>query len=96
MYNPVPIKMDGLELSPQMNMLVNKIASSVHDSWAAERIRQGWQWGPCRNDKLKTTPCLVPFDELPLSEQEYDIITAATVVKHILEEGYDIVPRDQR
>ena len=92
-YNPVFPSVPNIELSPDLTALVEAVAPLIHDAWAAERIKDGWRYGEERSDKLKTTPCLVPFSELPQSEQEYDLITGTTVIKAILAAGYDIVSR---
>lgn len=92
-YNPVSANTRSIELSPDMLKLLEAVAPLIHDTWAAERIKDGWCYGSERNDKLKTTPCLVPFSELPASEQKYDLATGETVIKAILAAGYDIVPR---
>jgi len=39
------------------------LAVAEHDRWVAERIRAGWRPGP-RDPQKRTTPYLVPFDEL--------------------------------
>ena len=51
---------------------------------------QGWTFGEKRDDLHKTTPCLVPYCELPESEKEYDRQTATEVLKVILQLGYKI------
>ena len=40
--------------------------------------------------KRKTTPLLIPYDELPESEKEYDRNTALETLKLILKMGYRI------
>ena len=43
-----------------------------------------------RNDELKTHPGLVPYEELPDSEREYDRQTAIQTLKLIMKLGFDI------
>ncbi|MGE0220369.1 NAD-binding protein [Mycolicibacterium sp.] len=43
---------------------VEDLAVAEHDRWVAERLRSGWTPGP-RDPARRTTPYLVPFDELP-------------------------------
>lgn len=92
-YNPVSANALNIELFPDMLKLLETVAPLIHDTWAAERIKDGWRYGAERNDRLKTTPCLVPFSELPASEQKYDMATGETVIKAILAAGYNIIPR---
>lgn len=89
-YVPHPIDTSFLQLSGDLTDLTERIAENVHDVWAAGRIAQGWTYGETRNDELKQTPCLVPYDELPESEKEYDRNTALETLRLILVLGYRI------
>ena len=70
--------------------LLEELAKNVHDQWAKGRIAEGWTYGPERNDALKQTPCLVPYEQLPEIEKEYDRNTALQTIKFLLEKGYKI------
>lgn len=50
---------------------VNYLGSHEHDRWVKERIAAGWRPGP-KDPAAKTTPYLVPFDQLPADIAEYD------------------------
>ena len=71
--------------------LLEALAENVHDTWAAGRIADGWTYGTERNDTKKQHPCLVPYDELPEEEKEYDRQTAKATITFILSKGYKIV-----
>jgi len=71
--------------------LTELLAQNTHDIWAAQRITEGWQYGQERNDALKTHPCLVPYEDLPESEKEYDRNTATETLKVILKLGFKII-----
>lgn len=43
-----------------------------HLSWSAEKLDDGWVYGPVKDAEKKTHPCLVPFEELPLDQQAKD------------------------
>ena len=73
-----------------MLALCEQLAENVHDVWAIGRIEQGWTYGPVRDDAKKETPCLVPYNELPESEKEYDRNTAMETLKLIIKMGYSI------
>ena len=90
MYIPKPIDTSNIKLSEDLLALTEKIAENVHDVWAAGRIKEGWKYGPVRDDLKKETPCLVPYSELPESEKEYDRNTALETVKTIISLGYSI------
>ena len=67
------------------------VATAVHETWMQGRLKQGWKYGPERNDALKTNPCIIPYADLPESEKAYDRETARTVVRVLMEQGYLIV-----
>jgi hypothetical protein len=82
-YNPKPI--DTTVLQKNMDTKIQNMASRIHDSWAAERIIQGWTYGPERCDIDKRHPCIVPFDQLSDDEKKFDIVTARTAITLFLE-----------
>lgn len=89
-YTPNPLNTSKIVLPEEITALVELLAQNNHDIWAAERINQGWSYGEKRDDVKKETPCLVPYQELPESEKDYDRNTAIGVLKHILALGYKI------
>lgn len=90
MYKPNPIDTSGINLPDDLLELTEKIAENVHENWSAERMADGWTYGEKRDDKSKTTPCLVPYSELPEEEREYDRVTALETLKSIIAFGYKI------
>lgn len=90
MYKPNPIDTSDVVLSAELLELTEKISENVHNVWAAGRLEQGWTYGKERNDELKTSPCLVPYSELPESEKEYDRNTALETLKLIKKFKYEI------
>ena len=89
-YIPQPIDTTDIELSAEMKALTEQLAENVHEVWSAGRIADGWQWGEKRDDVHKYHPCLVPYDQLPESEKEYDRNTAMETIKTIIKLGYKI------
>lgn len=89
-YIPQPIFTEDITLSDELVTLTEKMAHNVHEVWAQERMAQGWQFGPQRNDKLKQHPCLIPYEELSESEREFDRKTALETLKLLVALGYDI------
>lgn len=92
-YIPNAVDTSGIELPGDLLELTERLAKNVHENWAKGRLRDGWTYGPVRDDKKKTTPCLLPYDQLPESEKEYDRNTALETVRLILKLGYTIQPR---
>ena len=89
-YQPTPILADDVALGPELLQLVELLAKNAHDIWAHKRIADGWRCGKERNDVEKRTPCLVPYEELPDSEREYDRVLVQQTLKTILKLGYRI------
>jgi hypothetical protein len=90
MYTPTPIDTTDVTLPVELVALTEQIAENVHDVWAASRIKEGWTYGETRDNAAKTTPCLVPYGELPEVEKEYDRNTAFETLKLIYKLGYCI------
>jgi|SRR5947209_4081640 len=89
-YTPKPIEVSHVKLPDELDALTERLAENVHDLWAQQRIKEGWQWGPRRDDSTKQHPDLVAYSELSDGEKEYDRITTRGVVKAILALGYRI------
>ena len=70
--------------------LVEVMAKNVHEVWSQSRLSEGWTYGARRDDEKKTHPCLVPYEELPEIEKDYDRNTAIGTLKLIQALGFDI------
>lgn len=90
LYVPKPIDTSNITLSPEIEEIRELLAKNAHDIWASLRIEDGWIFGPTRNDNNKEHPCLVPYEQLPESEKEYDRNTAMETLKAIYSLGYQI------
>lgn len=89
-YIPHPISTINITLPEDLLELTEQIAANVHEVWSAGRIAEGWQYGITRDDDRKLHPCLVPYDELPENEKEYDRNTAIQTLKLIRKLGFEI------
>lgn len=89
-YTPQPVNTDDVRLPEELNALVEEMAKNVHEVWAQSRMEQGWTYGTQRDDNLKQHPCLVPYEELPEEEKEYDRSTALGTLKLIRKLGFSI------
>ena len=90
MYSPKPIDTSHIKFSPEIEQLLERLAANTHEVWAAQRIKDGWTYGPLRNDASKQHPGLVPYEQLPESEKDYDRQTAGETLKALLAMGYRI------
>lgn len=89
-YIPQPEDTAGVEIPAELMELAEQMARNVHEVWARSRMAQGWTWGPERDDAARRHPCLVPYDELPESEKEYDRATSQETLRLILKLGFGI------
>ena len=89
-YVPQPMDTRDVQLSEELNELVEQMAKNVHEVWAQSRMEQGWTYGEERSDALKQHPCLIPYEELPEVEKAYDRDTAVGTLKLICKLGFKI------
>lgn len=48
--------------------------SASHDNWMAQKLADGWTYGPEKNPELKQHPCMVPFEQLSTEQKAKDYI----------------------
>lgn len=86
----------AIELSDDLLRLRELLAKNTHEVWAQQRFAEGWKYGAARNDERKEHPCLVPYEDLPEAEKEYDRNTAVETLKVIRLLGYEILVGNDR
>ena len=91
MYTPKPEDTSAVVLDEEIRTLSELLAKNTHEVWSAARIREGWTYGPKRDDVKREHPCLIPYEELPEEEKEYDRKTSQETLRLILKLGYKIV-----
>jgi hypothetical protein len=89
-YQPKPIDTSDVQLSATLLALTEQLAANAHDLYARQRMAEGWRYGPQRNDVTKENPTLVPYQDLPESEKDYDRNMAMETLKAIIALGYRI------
>jgi hypothetical protein len=60
--------------------------SASHDSWLAQKRKEGWKYGQVKDADKKEHPCFVPYEELPTSQKAKDYLFAA-IVKAFYQSG---------
>lgn len=58
-----------------------------HESWMAQKVADGWKYGPEKDPEKKEHPCMVPFEQLPKEQQAKDYIFRAIVKTMLGVEG---------
>jgi hypothetical protein len=91
-YRPRPIDTSSVRLPDDIAELAEALATNAHEVWAEQRMQDGWRYGPARDDHARLHPCLVPYHQLPDSEQQYDRRLVTETLRLILALGYEISP----
>ena len=89
-YTPSPADTANIQLPEELIALAEAVSKNVHEVWAQNRIKEGWTYGPVRDDAKRQTPCLVPYEQLPEEEKAYDRNTAFGTLKFIVSQGFEI------
>ncbi len=89
-YTPKPIDTSNIHLPIELLELSELLAKNAHEVWAQKRFSEGWEWGSEKKSRLQINPNLVPFDDLPESEKEYDRSMVIETLKSIIALGYSI------
>lgn len=53
--------------------------SASHNNWLVYKAREGWKYGPVKDEVKKEHPCMVPFRDLPEEQQAKDALFACIV-----------------
>ena len=51
----------------------------VHDTWMEISKKYGWQLGIVKSRPFKTSPCFVPYSDLPEIEKQKDMIVLGSI-----------------
>jgi len=89
-YKPRPILTEHIALSDEILELVELLAENAHDIWASQRLRDGWTFGPERDDTERRHPCLVTYTQLPDRDRDYDRTMVIGSIRAILALGFTI------
>ncbi|HKO49446.1 MAG TPA: RyR domain-containing protein [Polyangiaceae bacterium] len=54
--------------------LGNPTPGAQHEAWLRAKVRDGWTYGPVKNEAAKTHPSLRPFQELSETERTKDAL----------------------
>lgn len=93
-YEPAPTDTSIISLPEELKPLLELLCRNTRDVWARQRFKDGWHYGPERNDARKEHPSLIPYDELSESEKQYDREVVLEVLKMVIAFGYNIEPSE--
>ena len=89
-YSPAPLDLSDVSLPESHTELTESIAENTHEVWSQGRRKEGWTYGPERDETRKKHPDLLPYCYLHDREKEYDRATAMNAIKLIVKLGYKI------
>lgn len=89
-YEPHPIDLSDVEITDDLIELREAIAENAHEVWAYNRKREGWAYGPERDDQKKLHPDMIAYSQLPESEKLYDREMAMNTIKLLKKLGWEI------
>lgn len=92
-YEPHPLNLSDVKLEPELIELREAIAENAHEVWAKSRKKEGWTYGPRRDDEKKLHPDMLPYHLLPESEKEYDRQMAINTIKLVKKLGWELKKR---
>jgi len=73
---------------------VERLATAEHERWLKERLSAGWRFAPGPKDvKQRTSPYLVPWDELSEEAKELDRAVVRLIPQVLARVGLQIVRR---
>jgi hypothetical protein len=55
-------------------------ASAQHDAWLADKVADGWTYGPVKDPAKKQHPCCVSYESLPEAQRRKDALFKAVVM----------------
>ena len=67
---PSPLFPLSVQLTNELNTLVQKFSEHYHDAWAQKKIESGWAFGEQRSDETKKHDRLKPYGMLGEFEKE--------------------------
>jgi hypothetical protein len=70
---------DSALLGVDLHTSKNVGPEASHESWMAQKLAEGWKFGPKKDPEKKEHPCIVPFQQLAPEQQAKDFIFRAVV-----------------
>lgn len=89
-YIPNPRSMNPDKMPPEIAVLIEKLAENIHETWAWQKMKEGWTFGETLDRNSKEHPSLKPYSELDESQKAYDRNTASATIGFIRDGGYRI------
>ncbi|OQV13146.1 Ryanodine receptor [Hypsibius exemplaris] len=89
-YKPVPFDLSAVQLTREVEDLIDALAANLHEIWAKNRIDEGWKYGNSEDNSCKRSPNLVPYDKIDWTTKKANRDSVQTIVKSLLAFGSDL------
>lgn len=92
------IHVDGLDFLALVQEIVltdelsEKLAEAAHDVFRDGKCRDGWTWGPVKDEAQRTHPLLVAYSQLPDESKEANRVTVRAIPQKLAIAGYVMLP----
>jgi hypothetical protein len=70
---------DSAIMGVQFHLSGDRTPEESHESWLAQKLADGWQYGPVKDPANKIHPCMVPYHLLPAYQRLKDKLFGAIV-----------------
>lgn len=64
-------------------------ADELHAHWLEHKRKEGWKYGPVKDEVLKEHPCMVPYNKLPRTQRVKDHLFGDAAATLIQQREYD-------
>ncbi len=84
-----------LSLAQQLELegeMLEKLAALAHDIFCEGKTRDGWRWGPEKDEEEKTHPLLKPYAEIDEVYKEANRLNVRKIPTKLAAAGYVMVP----
>jgi hypothetical protein len=69
---------------------VEFLARLEHDRWLADRLRDGWRYGPVKDGSTKVNPCMVPYEQLTEADKDKDRAAVRQIPASLAQVGFKV------
>lgn len=92
-YEPHPIDLSGIGIPEDLQDLCEALAENAHEIWAGDRMREGWTYGPVRDESQRRDPDMLPYSRLSDSRKRYGREQMMNLLRLLEKLGWDLVKR---
>eukprot|EP00475_Leptophrys_vorax_P040894 TRINITY_DN7664_c0_g1_i3.p1 TRINITY_DN7664_c0_g1~~TRINITY_DN7664_c0_g1_i3.p1 ORF type:complete len:334 (-),score=84.05 TRINITY_DN7664_c0_g1_i3:34-1035(-) len=92
-YVPSPLRITSQDVKMRFKTQkfpIEQISAQIHNSWMLKRLDEGWSFGKVLDEKKKTHPALIRYEELDSSEQARNVQLVSITLETIYALGFEI------